>query len=978
MLKKEITCAVQTSKVLFALVSMLLAAACAKENPVQPQPEDACGGVTVFKADVPSTKTALQDDLRVFWTNGDQINVNGAESNSLELETASATATFTIPHILSSPYKAVFPASIYKDGQTVTLPAVQSYAENSFGTSDNPMAAYQASGNNLTFKHLCAVFKLNLAKGDDADKILYVEFSGKNDEQVNGDFSIDYEDARLSGVSSAVSAKKVHVNVNQEIPESGLCVYIAVPAGSYSNGYTFRIVDAEGHYMEKSKSSSHTLDAGTIYNMTSFSFVPTGSDFNVGITTAGEFIAYCKSGNVAAGNVAALLNDIEFTAEDCANFASIGTLAGTLKGNHHTISGFNTGKPVISSAASTARVENLTVSGSATIASIPASGADGAFGTICSYNNGGSFVNCHSAVNYTFGEMVWSTTAQLKIGGVVGDNRNNGAITDGVNSGNLDFTEAFDLSGHSTSNNLRIGGVVAVNVSGTIDNAEMSGNLHFSGVAGTQKLNIGGIAGENSSNMIRCKTSGSTEIVNDSNASDRRVAGLCCENTGTISDCTNAGEVLLGGPDLGSTSSSYHIGGLIARNNSTSVSGLTNKGPVTIELSNTAAIKAFLRAGGCIGLCQTALAGAGTIRNEGDVVWNSVNGFTGRSGNYGCELGGIIGMSQGNVSGCINSGNVILNEATKDAVGSYLNMGGIVGYATNTVTVSGCTNSGSVDFNPTAAEGDATGTRQYKYICLGGIVGRNVAKLTLSGCTCNGTVDGGLRTYNNNQANCYYGGIIGYLCGNASSVANCNVRNSVINRTYNNAFDNLSYAVFCGGVAGYAVGGTGDNKITLSSCNVVKENGAAVTVQSLRGRTGGIAGYAENVDISGCTVNVYSHYAHQCYGGICAQMKAASADGCDVRVDHLSSFDHYAGGLVGMIDGASAVDDCTVRCSLSYESGNGNRILGILAGYVSATGSEISNCQYAGTLLGAASETLVGSCKDGTSITLTDNTPLSE
>ena len=990
-------------KIFFAMLTTLQVAGCAKENLVEPMgPQN---GVTVLTAGIP-TKTVLLNDQKVLWTSGDKLNVNGFESDALELDEPAATATFTIQGVISNPYKAVFPASIYKDEQTVALPAVQTYAEGSFGATSSPMAAYQAAGNNLNFKHLCAVIKLNIAKAEDADEIMYVEFYGKNDEQVCGDFLINFEEAVLSGVSTKLSDKKVRCNVNEGISDTGIAVYVAVPAGEYKNGYTVKVVDTEGHYMEVSKQSGQTLEKGKIYDMPSFAFVPTGTEFNVGVTNAQEFIAYCKNTNLhAAGSVAALLNDIEFTAEDCANFTSIGTLSGTLKGNHYTISGFNTGKPIVSSAAATALIENLTVSGSAVISSIPKSGADGAFGTFYSYNNGGTLVNCQSAVNYTFGAMTWSTVAQLKIAGLVGDNRTSGSVKDCVNSGSLDFTSDFDLSGHSTSNNLRIGGVVAVNVKGTIENAEMSGDLKFSGKLGTQKLYIGGLVGENQSDVVSCYTSVSSEILNNtasttgtlnfagvvgynssnvqkcinnavvsnlSSSSDRRSAGICSENTGTISDCINAGEILIGGHNA----SSFHIGGLIARNNSASISKLTNTATVTIGLSNTASVTGYLRAGGCIGICQTAIDGAGLIQNNGDVVWNSINGFTGRS-NYPCEIGGVIGMSQGNVKGCVNSGNVVLNEATADADGSYLYMGGIVGYATNSVTISECTNNGRIDFNVTATEGDATGTRQYSSICLGGIVGRNNNKLTISQCVNNGIVDGGLRDYNNNLASCYYGGIIGYLSGNSSSIAKCNVRASVSNRTYNNSFDNLSNAVFCGGVAGYVIGGE-NARIKISDCNVMTEAAQPVTVQSVRGRTGGVVGYANYVDLSNCDVNVYSHFAHQCYGGICAQMVASSATGCDVNVDHHSTFNHYAGGFVGLLDGASVLDGCTVRCALSHESNNGNKILGLLAGYVSATGSEIKNSQYSGTLLGESSTTLVGKCMDGVSVALTGNTPLAE
>ena len=120
------------------MFATLLVAGCAKTEvveQVEPQNE-----VTILTAGTPSTKTMLQDDQKVLWTTGDKLNVNGVESEAIELDGPAATAQFTLPGVLTNPYNAVFPASIYKDAQTVNLPAVQEYAEASFAANASPMA----------------------------------------------------------------------------------------------------------------------------------------------------------------------------------------------------------------------------------------------------------------------------------------------------------------------------------------------------------------------------------------------------------------------------------------------------------------------------------------------------------------------------------------------------------------------------------------------------------------------------------------------------------------------------------------------------------------------------------------------------------------------------------------------------------------------------------------------------------------------
>ena len=933
-------------KILFpiAIVATLFVAGCAKENLVEPMgPQN---GVTILTAGTPTTKTVLQNDQKVLWTNGDQINVNGVESEALVLDTPAATATFTIPGVLNNPFKAVFPASIYKDAQTVTLPAVQAYAEGSFGPNVSPMAAYQANGNNLNFKHLAAVIKLNITKGSDADEIMYVEFCGKNNEQVCGDFSIDFENATLAGVSTKASDKKVRCNIYEEISSAGLSVYVAVPAVEYQNGYTVKVVDTKGHFMEISKQSGETLVAGKIYDMPAFEFAPTGTEFNVGITTAQEFIDYCKSGDHSSTSVAAILNDIEFTASDCAAFQSIGTLSGTIKGNHYTISGFNTGKPIVSSAAATAMIENLTVSGNAILSTIPSSGAENSFGTFYSYSNGATLINCHSAVDYTFGAMTWSRNTQLKIGGLVGDNR--GVVKECVNSGDLSFTSDFDLSGFSNKNNLRIGGIVALNYgsAANVEKSSTSGLLSFLGALKGQTLNLGGIAGENNSSS-------------------------------KLNSCVNGAEVTFACP---STTTTINVGGVVGKNVA-SLQACVNESPVALESSATTT--AIIRVGGCVGLNQTAIEGNGQLQNEGEVKWNATAGWTSTTESP-AAIGGVIGTTEANITGCVNIANVSFNEATVDAAGKYSSIGGVVGYvnSANAITVSNCANSGRVDFNVTKAEGDKAGSRQYVGIALGGIVGRNSgSQLTLDNCDNNGIVDGGFRDFNNNLSTCYYGGVIGYLKGAASSITNCDVTSAVSNRTYNNSYDNLNNAVYCGGIVAYSEG-TEANPLSITNCTVKKLDGGSVSVQSVRGRTAGIAAYAKYVVVTKCDCNLASDFAHQCYGGICAQMINSKAIECNVMVAHHSTFSHYAGGFVGDLGASSLIDNCTFRGTLSCESGNGNKLQGLLAGYVSANGSEIKNCKYSGTSInkyaGTESTAEIGKVKDGITVTLTNNTALSE
>lgn len=230
---------------------------------------------TVLNAGITQTKTVL-DGVKVSWTSGDKIMVNGVESAALELTEPSATADFAFGASLQAPYSAVFPSSIYKDAATVTLPAQQEAAEGSFHAQASPMLAY-GSEKNLVFAHPFAVVKVTVRMNGASSKIQYFEFRGNAGEQVCGDFEVDYSTLSLTG-KAAGTGTAVRVRVDKAFAAGESCTaYIVVPAGTYEKGYTVRVVDGHYSYMEKSTGSARTLEKGQIRDMASFDYSPTGT-----------------------------------------------------------------------------------------------------------------------------------------------------------------------------------------------------------------------------------------------------------------------------------------------------------------------------------------------------------------------------------------------------------------------------------------------------------------------------------------------------------------------------------------------------------------------------------------------------------------------------------------------------------------------------------------------------------------------------
>ena len=107
----------KTRYFLLSLAAAGLLASCEKELPeLAEQTPDVSDVKTVLSVGIdPSTRTYLgegEGSHKVYWSNGDQIAVNGVASDELTgLEENAERANFTLNGLLDLPYKIVYPAS---------------------------------------------------------------------------------------------------------------------------------------------------------------------------------------------------------------------------------------------------------------------------------------------------------------------------------------------------------------------------------------------------------------------------------------------------------------------------------------------------------------------------------------------------------------------------------------------------------------------------------------------------------------------------------------------------------------------------------------------------------------------------------------------------------------------------------------------------------------------------------------------------
>lgn len=718
---------------------------------------------TVLTAGIVETKTVLENDTVVKWTDGDKICVNGNESSALKLDAASATATFVFEAVMQPAYSAVFPASIYKDAQTVTLPAVQKFKAGSFDASAAPMAAYSASGSKLQFSHLCSVVKLIINKSESDDcKISYIEFSGKNNERISGDFEIDYINKNLALGSAADDAdKKVRYEVAQaQSADNALVAYIAVPAHTYSNGFSIKIVDRYGHFMVK-EASARSLQAGCVHEMPEFTFVPTGTEFGVEIKSAADLIAFAKAydNNEYTSTdenplIVSLANSIEFTDEENGKFVSIGDrgenkFRGIFYGNGNTISNFNSGNALFDGLNDEGRVENLTISGNATV---DVSSTNNYFSAFVNYNRG-TISYCTSNVNFTVNGG--AANVDILIGGVAARNVA-GTVSHCVSNSNIKMQCAYTASESKT---IWAGGIVGwiSNQDGIVEESEYQGQLYYYENPQKNIIRVGGVCGENYG-TIRKSQSKKVAQLNDAFAidgnkatiivgtkiADASIGGIAGVSQGIITECNsyvdicgiseeyatenlggivgvNTGEVSKSTNHEGATLngiSSYAknrlVGGIVGKNHGNgAISECFNYAELSVNPGK------YTQFGGVVGNNQAKLSASGnygkitliqnTTRINCDIKVGGVVGenaynisasqearlfndgnitFAAPSGGFsgGFKVGGAFGSSNNDVSGLENSGNI-----TGDKV-QYV--GGVVGYSDK--SVKNCTNSGNI------------------------------------------------------------------------------------------------------------------------------------------------------------------------------------------------------------------------------------------------------------------------------------------
>lgn len=229
------------------------AVSCSKEEPNN-------GNAPKFKVTLESTdaKTTLNGE-NLTWTTGDQVAIFG---------TAAAPATYSATEVNGvyatlvseqnpgdAPYTAIYPASIATSATTVTLPAEQHSVSGEL--TGFPMIA-QGASTTLNFYNPCSVLRITMTKANTSiSKIQIV-----TDQYINGDFTIDYNDAEPTIAYNSASANHAKVTTltfdNPVDISQTHAFYAYLPTGTYDY-FMIKFYDADGNIFTRTTTDGITF-----------------------------------------------------------------------------------------------------------------------------------------------------------------------------------------------------------------------------------------------------------------------------------------------------------------------------------------------------------------------------------------------------------------------------------------------------------------------------------------------------------------------------------------------------------------------------------------------------------------------------------------------------------------------------------------------------------------------------------------------
>lgn len=277
-------------------LAIIMAVSCAKDQQevIQMLTNDPVFHASIEGNADPETRVYADDSLRVLWNANDHVSIFNKTTYNREYafqgKDGDNSGTFKkVPSedfVTSNPLNYVYSVypynentSISNDGElTVTLPAEQTYRENSFGLGANTMIAI-AEEDELMFKNLCGYFAIKLY-GDNVS-VSSITLKGNNNELLAGKATVVAQmDAAPTIQFDAANATK-EITLTFGIPvtlgstaEVATQFWFVVPPTIFEKGFSITIKDSKNGVFEKSSSNILDIQRNTLKRTSALEVIP--------------------------------------------------------------------------------------------------------------------------------------------------------------------------------------------------------------------------------------------------------------------------------------------------------------------------------------------------------------------------------------------------------------------------------------------------------------------------------------------------------------------------------------------------------------------------------------------------------------------------------------------------------------------------------------------------------------------------------
>ena len=908
---------------------------------------------TVVGVGFVESKTYLGDLVdgarKVYWSEGDQIAINGNESTEIAISENKNFAEFTFVGNLDYPYSVLYPASAYVDASTISLPAVQAAADGTFATNCAPMSCVAQEGEPIALHHLTSVVRLQVklpAESEHADhKLAKIEFRGKAGEQVSGQFAIDYAAATLAATSTADADKVVTTRVDKTLSNDAIDVFVVVPAREYTEGFSVRFIDNKGHYMDIA-TNTITLTKGDIKSMPVVEFAPTGTLVGVEIASAEDLVAFAKAFNSGEYDnvsplVVTLKNDIVFDDATNAAWTSIGSVAyeaedavnhrfdGSFYGQGFAIKNWHsTNKPLFATT-NGGIIKDLVIDSSSSMTFSLNIIAESHYGVIIGDAFSTVIENCTNKAPVSLDNCVAEGLAtRLDVGGIVGRTDQNSQIIGCRNEGTIESKNTC-------------------NFGLTAEDAVPKATVYMGGICGYCRCSI-----------IDCSNTG--DITSNYNAYEKATAGIVARITSTgytVKNCTNSGNIIDNSARTPADPISkldynreIYVSGVSAIQASSTIDKCSNSGSITLGTN----VK-IVYVGGVVGKTNHPSTVLSNLTNSGQIKSTAEVRYL--------YMGGVIGhCSVYTISDLINEGALYVTCIENSGNNTTMDLGGVIGLFDNSDagTIDGTSNYNIV--NKARVDFSYTTLIEYVYLSAGGVIGRLSAPATVKYIKNEAElVKFGAHSDTNKNLTTYCGGIIGVASKAGTTIENCinsarvyNVSRGTLLPDDNSLPCQSAQGFFSGGIAAYIMGDA-DNRSAIKYCqNIAPDRGSNLNVYVNRGYGGGIVAYARYTDISNSTSTVTMRGINTSIrlGGIAAYLNNSNINNCTATSTNLQSDNQtFIGGIASHVNAGSSVKNSTFNGKITKTSTN------FASGMVAAKvveGAKIEDCGVAGSIFGTA------------------------